>query len=308
MIHASDSTSQTGWSGQAPQQVLFAANPVASPDAEADAVDGVVKRRTDSLKPHPSLARRNFLPRIERLREIERLPDATFIEPLLITSEGLIIDGHARWLSAQHLRVTELPCIVIELTVQEALQRILQTHHRTQWLNAFCRIQLALDLEPWFREQARANQSFGGQRKASSKLTEDGRLDCRRRIAAVAGVSTGNVTKVKQLLSPACATQLMQALACGEVSIHAAWKLRNLSISDQKYELRNGLYKKRRQRRLRQLAARLPSRTDADSSKVRDFIACLRGLRTISGMDSVWTQIDDLISALEEKFPSAGTA
>jgi hypothetical protein len=26
-------------------------------------------------------------------------------------------------------------------------------------LNAFCRILLALDLEPWFREQAHANQS-----------------------------------------------------------------------------------------------------------------------------------------------------
>jgi hypothetical protein len=69
--------------------------------------------------------------------------------------------------------------------------------------NAFCRIFLALDLEPWLREKARLNQSAGGQNKGSSKLTEAQRVDVRSQIAAAAGVSVGNVTKVQQLITTA---------------------------------------------------------------------------------------------------------
>jgi hypothetical protein len=43
------------------------------------------------------------------------------------------------------------------------------------------------------------NWLAGGQNKGSSKLTEAERLDVRREIAAAAGVSVGNVSKVKRL-------------------------------------------------------------------------------------------------------------
>jgi hypothetical protein len=265
------------------------------------------RRRTEELRPHPSVARHNYLPKVARLQAIERIPDATFVEPLLITPDGVIIDGHARWLSAQHHRVAELPCIVLDLTEEEALQRILQTHRRTEWLNAFCRIRLALDLEPWFREQAKENQRCGGQNKAASKLTKDKRIDCRGRIGAVAGVSTGNVTKVKQLLSPACARQLIDALVCGEMSIHAAWKLRTLTISEQQSSLRNRRERKSRQRRLRALVARLPPSAKEETSQVRDLIRCLGGLKGISDDSELGAQIDQVIALLEEKFPPAGS-
>src|SRR5205085_67717 len=90
-----------------------------------------------------------------------------------------------------------LPCVEYELTESEALHWLLQRHRRAYALNDFCRILLALDLEPWFKEKARSSQQAGGQDKGSSKLTKAERLDVRSEIAAAAGVSAGNVSKVK---------------------------------------------------------------------------------------------------------------
>lgn len=109
-----------------------------------------------------------------------------------------------------------------ELTDAEALQWLIQKHRRSNGLNDFSRILLALELEPWFRENARSNQRAGGRSKGSSKLTEAERLDVRSEVAGAAGVSVGNVSKVKQLTLTAH-SDLLQALRSGEISIHRAW-------------------------------------------------------------------------------------
>src|ERR1019366_10568679 len=161
----------------------------------------------DALNPHPSLLKHDLMPTNERLLALEKLGEALFEQPLLITKQNLIVDGYARWLIARRQQRAMLLCFECQLTEQEALQRILQTHRRPEWLNAFSRVQLALDLEPWFRARALANQSAGGKGKGSSKLTEDRRLDCRKQIATITGVSTGNVTKVKQIIRSVGALQ-----------------------------------------------------------------------------------------------------
>jgi hypothetical protein len=176
--------------------------------------------------------------------------EAIFEQPLLITRDNLIVDGYARWLIARRRQRATLLCIKCQLIEQEALQRILQTHGRQEWLNAFCRVQLALELEPWFRAQAQANQSAGGKQKGSSTLTEDRRVDCRKKIAADAGVSTGNVTKVKQILGSERAPQLIEVLRSGEIRIHRAWKLSKLPIAEQEAALGYQRFKKRRGERL----------------------------------------------------------
>ena len=58
----------------------------------------------------------------------------------------------------------------------------------------------------------------------------------RSEIAAAAGVSLGNVTKVKQVIATAC-TELQDALRNGEVSIHRAWLWRELSSENQRQAL-----------------------------------------------------------------------
>jgi hypothetical protein len=97
---------------------------------------------------------------------------------------------------------------------------MLQRHRGSNGWNAFSRVLLALD-QPWLREKARSNQRAGGQNKGSSKLPEADRLDVRSEIAAAAGVSAGNVTKVKQLLTTAV-PEVLQALRSGEIRIHRA--------------------------------------------------------------------------------------
>jgi hypothetical protein len=81
---------------------------------------------------------------------------------------------------------------------------------------------LALELEPGLKQHANANQRHGGLRKGLSNLSGAERLDVRAEIAAAAGVSTGNVNKVKQILTDA-RSELILALRTGEASIHRAW-------------------------------------------------------------------------------------
>jgi Putative transposase/Transposase zinc-binding domain len=106
------------------------------------------------------------------------------------------------------------------MTEEEALFWLIRKHQRSDGLNAFCRILLALELEPWFKARARCNQQLGGQKKGSSNLSEADRLDVRSEIAA-AGVSAGNVSKVKHLAS-AAHSHVLEALRAGQGSIHQA--------------------------------------------------------------------------------------
>ena len=99
-------------------------------------------------------------------------------------------------------------------------------------MNDFSRILLALDLEPELKEKARQNQSLGGQGKGSSNLTEAARLDVRNAIAKIAGVSVGNITKVKQVLA-AAPPNIISALRGRELSIHRAWSWCKLSAENQ---------------------------------------------------------------------------
>ena len=66
-----------------------------------------------------------------------------------------------------------LACIKYEMSEAEALRYLLQKHHRSNRLNDFIRICLALELEPFLKEKARAKQQAGGRNKGSPNLTED---------------------------------------------------------------------------------------------------------------------------------------
>jgi len=177
--------------------------------------------RADELRPHPSYERHHIAVSASQLSSLAELGDLVFREPLVITRSRTILDGYARWMLAQQQRRLTLQCIEYDLPEAEALHWLLQKHRRSNGLNAFSLIVLALELEPWLKEQARLNQRTGGQNRGSSKLSEADRLDVRARIAAAAGAAAGNVSKVKHLLSVA-KPAILQALREGEVSIHRA--------------------------------------------------------------------------------------
>jgi ParB-like chromosome segregation protein Spo0J len=286
------------------QQSLFAAPAVASSDAGDEAAGRLAMRSTDTLKPHPSLLKLNLWPTQERLLALEKLGEAIFEQPLLITRENLIVDGYARWRIARSQQRATLLCIECPLTEQEALQRILQTSCRPDWLNDFCRVRLALELEPWFRAQGQANQSAGGKQKGSSKLTEDLRVDCRKQIATLAGVSTGNVTKMKQILRSDVVPELIEALRSGEISIHLAWTLSKLPTRKQEAALGCQRFNKRRGERLRKLLARHVPKCNPIADSLRHLSLGLSGLKNTPCLATHWKLFDESITAIEHEFPT----
>jgi hypothetical protein len=200
----------------------------------------LVTRRLDEVRPHPSYVRHQLAVPASELSGLAERGDLALLDPLSITRDGTILDGYGRWkLAGLQARAT-LPGIEFDLTESEALQWLIQKHRRANGLNDFSRILLALELEPWFREKAVLNQRAGGQHKGSSKLTEAHRLDVRREVASAAGVSVGNVSKVKQLTLLAH-SEVLEALRSGEISIHRAWQWCKQSPERQREELRTYL-------------------------------------------------------------------
>lgn len=191
----------------------------------------------DELHPHPSYVRHHLAVPASQLSALAGRGNIALLEPLLITRDRTILDGYARVELARLQGRTTLPCVEFELTEAEALHWLVQMHLRSNGLNAFSRIVLALELEPWFKEKARSNQRAGGQNKGSSKLTEAEKLDVRSEVAAAAGVSVGNVSKVKQLTMTAH-SELRQALLSGEISIHRASAWSKASPEKQREQLR----------------------------------------------------------------------
>jgi hypothetical protein len=175
-----------------------------------------------------------------------------FLSNLAITSDGIIIDGYARWEVArlQHRRTVQ--CIEYNLSESEALHQLLLSHRPSAGFVPFNRIVLAMGLENHFKQQARQHQQEGGRNKGSSKLTEAERVEVCKKIADAAGVSVGTLNHVKQLL-PNVDPAIRQALQDGEIRIHRAWRWSKLSRDAQREELKSF----RRGRGMDKIVARL---------------------------------------------------
>lgn len=171
--------------------------------------------------PHPTLIRLHIVPSAPDLSKTIEQRDHAIREPLTITQDGYILAGHARWEVARTQGEMTLPCHQVDMTEEEGLAWLIRKHQRSHGINDFSRILLTLELEPWLRERARSNQRAGGQLKGSSNLTEAERIDVRIEIATIAGVSVGNVTKVKSLMQKAT-PEVLEALRNGEASIHCS--------------------------------------------------------------------------------------
>jgi len=208
----------------------------------------------DELHPHPSYIRHQVSVSIFQLTVLAEKGDLAFRDPLTTTQDGSILDGYARWTLARKQGRETLLCVQYELDEMEALCWILSSHRPSNGLNAFSRILLALELEPSFREKARSNQQGGGHNKGSSKLTEPETMDVRSEIAEAAGVSVGNVSKVKQLILTV-QPELRQALLTGDIRIHRAWGWSKLPSQKQ----REALWIHQSKRALRKAACALVS-------------------------------------------------
>jgi ParB-like chromosome segregation protein Spo0J len=203
-------------------------------------VTGLVMRSTNELRKHPAYAELQLSVSPAQLASIKRLGEPAFKDPLLVTQQGVIIDGYARKEYADSLGISTLLCVELDVSDEEALRVILNKHRRSAGWNNYNRIRMASRLKEVVQRRARANQQAGGHFKGSSKLTE---ANVRKEIARAAGVCEGNVTKVDQLRN--ADPEVLKALASGEIRIHRAWGWRQLTWQQQRERLR--------QHRLREL-------------------------------------------------------
>jgi hypothetical protein len=236
----------------------------------------LVTRRVDELRMHPTLVRHHLTVSISKLSAIAARGAIAFREPLVINQDKTILDGYVRWEWARMQGRETLPCIEYELGEEEVLQLLLQSHRRSNGLNDFGRILLALDLEPFLQQKARSNQQSGGQHKGWSKLTE---AHVRTGIAAAAGVSTGNVTKVKHLLT-AAHSHILQAVRAGEISIHRAWLWSSESPQKQCDYLRHHKGEKGVRKTIRQLVARHRPKNSLPALGLDELVRCLSAVDT----------------------------
>jgi ParB-like chromosome segregation protein Spo0J len=80
----------------------------------------------EELRPHPSYERHQLAVSASQLSAIAEREESAFEEPLIVTQDGFIVDGYARWELARRQGRTTLPCIKYELNAQDALQRLIQ--------------------------------------------------------------------------------------------------------------------------------------------------------------------------------------
>lgn len=206
-------------------------------ESEADSAHcRLISLRLDQLRPHPSYAQHQMWVSASHLSSLAALGQLACREPIVISQSGIVVDGYARWELARRQGRPKILCLEYDLTEEEALRWLIQSHRPSRGMNSYCRTLLALDLEPFLQQQARANQRAGGQHKNPSNLTEAQRLDVRSEVAAVAGVSTGNVTKVRQLRKTAH-PKVEQIVRAGENSVHKGWQWSRLSPQEQIREL-----------------------------------------------------------------------
>jgi hypothetical protein len=252
---------------------------LSGPERQLDDNRGrLVTCHADELRPHPSYVRHNLAVHACQLSAVAELGDLVFREPLVITQDHIILDGFARWTLARLQGRSSLACIEYEMSEAEALQNILQRHRRSAGLNDFIRICLALEIEPFLKSEGRAKQQAGGQNKGSSMLTKADRLDVRKEIARIAGVSVGNVTKVKQLTTT-MHSDIIKALREKELSIHRAWLWRELPTEEQREKLWLNQSKKGIGKTIRHLLSPYVPKSSPLVTELRDLIKLVFALR-----------------------------
>ena len=191
-----------------------------------------VVRSPEQLRLHPALDELDWVCGIGELNEAVRLTNSSITEPILITTNGTILAGFGRWRLAVFDGRHDINCIEYPLSEDEALQFIL-THHQTRcgW-NAFVRIRLALNLEPYFQQRALDNMCAGGKYKGWANLPEAQHIEVRQEIARAAGVCARNVSNVKTILQTAH-PRLKEALRDGTLTINRAIQFCNLPRAEQ---------------------------------------------------------------------------
>jgi hypothetical protein len=245
----------------------------------------IVTRYVSELRPHPSYTRHNLSVQPFKLAALQDQGELGFSSPVVITQDKYIIDGYARWELAKRKQRPTLYCIEFDLTSEEALEELIRRHRQSQGLVDFIRIELALDLEPYFKERALVNRRTGGRLKGLSTLTGAEKVNSRTEVARIAQVSVGNVHKVKYILNQAC-SPLREAARRAEISINLADKWSHEPEAKQQEYLRLTRIERGIRKKARQSVADLARLENLQSNprvfRLSDLMAMSRGLNEVA--------------------------
>ncbi len=178
----------------------------------------------EEVRPHPAYARLGLAPSTRSLSVLADCGDAVFQQPLVITRDRILVDGYARLSLGKQQGRKLVMCLEYDWSEAEALEHLVQMHSRSDGLNDYVRIVLALALEPALQAKAQANQQAGGQLKGSINLSEAEKVDVRDCLAHIAGVSPAYISRVKTIRETAH-PDVLAALQSGEIRIDRGWQI-----------------------------------------------------------------------------------
>jgi ParB-like chromosome segregation protein Spo0J len=245
-----------------------------------------------------------YKPTAVELEGVRRNWEEARSEPLILTHGKIIIDGHKRWFVARERQIATLPCVMLAISDDEALDKILARASAKNGWNLCRRIYLALTREDALHMRARENQRAGGRKKDPSILTKAQQIDVRKEIARMAGAGTGSVTKVKGILAAGCLSLKQEALR-NAISIHAAWKISKLDHDEQMRELGRRASKRRGRKRVQALGRAAGIRNQRASERRRERVGQMRqllGALTSSGPLEEFRDLSlELLARMERK-------
>jgi hypothetical protein len=181
---------------------------------------------------HPHLLRYGIASTIAEQNRIVQMGQTVHQEPIDVTTDRAILDGHPQWKVAVDAGRDQILCILHSLTAEQQLEWLLRRHRRRNGWNKYCRILTALELEEKFKKQALENQIAGGQKKGLSNLAKAEEMHVRSKLAELADVCETYIDNVKRLRKEAD-TNILRALESGEISICWALGLLRFSQSEQ---------------------------------------------------------------------------
>lgn len=264
---------------------------------------GVV-RPLKGIRPHPAIERCHLLPTAVALEGLRSCGDVVFEFPLTITSTGILLDGYKRWMIAQERGFQELPCLVLELSGDEALKRILLEARPRRSIGRFGRIELALTLGSDLRQKAKENQRVAGQKKQLTNLSKAEETHVRRETAKLADASEGSVSKVQSILANGV-SPLIQKARSGSLSIHGAWKVSRLREDEQLRELGRRSSERRASKRVRALGNAEAIKSDHLSGGKRGLLGEIRllldDLTNAAPLEEFRDQSRELLAEMERK-------
>ena len=188
------------------------------------------------IRAHPAIEKWGLLPTAVQLQPLRVCTDRLFDLPLIITDDEILIDGYKRWMIALSLDMQELPCVVLSLSQDEALIRILDKSQAHSELNPFCCFLLARTLVGPLREKAKEHQRAAGREKHLAKLPTAEHIDVQKEIARLARTCPRNVGYMEYILTNGI-PRLIQELRRGLLTIHAGWNISKLRPDEQARKL-----------------------------------------------------------------------